>query len=52
MAKLDIYVSQNEYDLWDYSIEVNDQPWGVGDNYRTEELAIQAAKESYRDRNN
>lgn len=50
MAKLDITVWPNEYDLWDYSIEVNDQPWGVGDNYRTEDLAIEAAQEAWAQR--
>lgn len=52
MARLNITLWTNEYDLWDYTMSVNGTPWGADGNYRTEELAIRAAKESYRDRNN
>lgn len=38
MARLDIYVSQNEGYLWGYTMSVNGAPWGADGNYWTEEL--------------
>lgn len=52
MARLDITVWENDGYLYDYTMSVNGAPWGADSNYRTEDLAIQAAKESYVDRNN
>jgi len=46
MATIDIWVDRNEYDLYDYTVSVNGMPWSAGDNYRTEQLAIEAATES------
>ena len=52
MATLNITVWENDGYLYDYTMSVNGAPWSADSNYRTEELAIQAAKESYVDRNN
>lgn len=46
MARLDIQIWQNEYDLYDYLVSLNGVNWSTGDNFRTERLAYESAVES------
>lgn len=45
MAKIDIFVDENEFALYDYEVRINDEVIGKGENYRKEQYAVDAAYE-------
>lgn len=45
MARVDIFVGENEFALYDYEVRINDAVVGKGENYRKEQYAVDAAYE-------
>lgn len=45
MAKVDIFVDENEFALYDYEVRINNEVIGKGENYRKEQYAVDAAYE-------
>lgn len=45
MARVDIYVDENEFALYNYEVRINDEVIGTGENYRQEQYAVDAAYE-------
>jgi hypothetical protein len=43
MAKLTITVDENEYALYDFTVEYNGVAYSAGENYTSEQRAIEAA---------
>lgn len=50
MARLTITVDENEYALYDFTVEYNGVAYTSGENYTSEQRAIEAAVEKGQER--